>query len=120
MNQSKIDELKERLLEEKMETERELSTFAEKDKKVDGNWDSKFPQFGDTTSEQDENEDEVEEYLVELPLERVLEAKIKDINEALKKIERGVYGRCSECGDDIPLERLTVNPEAKTCIEHAE
>ncbi|MBI3671468.1 TraR/DksA C4-type zinc finger protein [Candidatus Azambacteria bacterium] len=120
MEKELLNELKEKLLEEKERLEDELSAFSSEDPNTKERWAAKFPQFGDTTSEQDENEDEVEEYLTELPLEKNLETRLNDINEALKKIEKGAYGRCGECGEEIAVERLKVNPEAKTCIEHAE
>lgn len=45
--------------------------------------------------------------------ERKLLAKI---DEALAKIERGVYGICEVCGADIGVERLKVRPVATMCI----
>lgn len=40
-----------------------------------------------------------------------------DIEEALKKVENGTYGKCEKCGKDISLERLKVLPFAKLCIK---
>ena len=40
------------------------------------------------------------------------------INHALKKMENGTYGFCEECHQEIPIERLSVVPYAKYCIEH--
>lgn len=37
---------------------------------------------------------------------------------ALKAIENGTYGKCEECGKEIPLERLEALPTARYCIEH--
>jgi DnaK suppressor protein len=48
-------------------------------------------------------------------------AVIRDINElraietARKRMENGVYGECSECGFDIPYERLQALPTAERC-----
>ena len=42
---------------------------------------------------------------------------------ALQRIADGTYGRCIECGDEIPHERLVVNPTAERCFlcqEHFE
>lgn len=120
MEQQQIEQLKNKLLEEKNRIEKELSDFAKKDDAhIKGNWTTKFPQFGTHTSEQDENEDEVEEYVAELPIEHDLELRLRDINSALEKIEKGEYGKCESGGEDIPFERLQANPEAKTCIDHA-
>jgi DnaK suppressor protein len=48
-------------------------------------------------------------------------AVIRDINElraiqtARKRMENGVYGECSECGFEIPYERLLALPTAERC-----
>jgi RNA polymerase-binding transcription factor DksA len=113
-------ELKEKLLAEKERLEKELSEFATKDPKVKGDWDAKFPNYGDMNSNQDENSDEVEEYAADVALEHTLELRLKDIDDALEKMEKGTYGKCEKCGGEIPPERLKANPEARTCLEHAD
>lgn len=45
---------------------------------------------------------------------------ISKINEALKRIEDGVYGYCEETGDPIGIERLEVRPVATLSIEAQE
>lgn len=39
------------------------------------------------------------------------------IDEALRRIEEGTYGKCHTCGKQIQLQRLTVVPHARLCIE---
>ena len=39
------------------------------------------------------------------------------IDEALKRIEDGTYGSCSQCGKAIPKSRLKAIPQADLCIE---
>lgn len=39
------------------------------------------------------------------------------IDEALEKIERGSYGICADCGEEISLPRLHAVPAARYCIE---
>ncbi len=46
-----------------------------------------------------------------------LEAKLADVEHALKVIEAGQYGICERCGAEIPQERLEVKPEATLCIK---
>ncbi|HHW36565.1 MAG TPA: yteA family sporulation protein [Bacillales bacterium] len=46
------------------------------------------------------------------------EKELKDINHALANIEEGMYGKCEECGKDIPVDRLKALPAATHCIEH--
>ncbi len=45
--------------------------------------------------------------------------KLKQIDEALAKIEHGTYGICEECGEEIPVARLKILPFAKLCIDCA-
>ena len=42
------------------------------------------------------------------------------IDAALKRIEAGTYGICSECGEEIPAARLKALPYVTTCINCAE
>ena len=39
------------------------------------------------------------------------------INEALKRLEQGEYGKCQECGERIPDGRLKVRPYAIFCVK---
>jgi DnaK suppressor protein len=43
--------------------------------------------------------------------------KLKQVDEALEKINRGDYGVCSTCSQPIPEARLDVMPFAKFCVE---
>jgi DnaK suppressor protein len=38
------------------------------------------------------------------------------IDEAVKRIDAGAYGRCEECGDEIGIERLKARPVTTLCI----
>ena len=42
--------------------------------------------------------------------------ELKEIEDALKKIESGEYGICEMCGEKIKPLRLKVKPYAKYCI----
>ncbi|WP_434097454.1 TraR/DksA family transcriptional regulator [Streptomyces massasporeus] len=44
---------------------------------------------------------------------------LNDLDHALERLERGDYGRCEQCGEPIPTERLEVRPAAKTCVHCA-
>ena len=110
--------IKQKLLENKISLEKELSGFADKDKNVKDDWDSNYPQFsrnGSGSQALEEAADEVEEYSTRLPIEFSLETRLRDINLALDKIKRRTYGRCEKCKKQIPQTRLAVYPEARTC-----
>ena len=122
MSQNSFDELKEKLLTEKNNLETELKSFATPDKKLKGDWDTKFPTFGDGESGNegegslDSEADEVEQYESQIAIEHSLETKLKKVNEALDKIASGKYGLCENCRQAIDPERLKVVPEAKLCM----
>ena len=45
---------------------------------------------------------------------------LKQVNEALEKIEAGTYGVCAKCNEMIPYDRLRAIPYTAFCIEHTE
>jgi len=116
MKKELIEELKNKITEEKKLLEKELGKFAKKDTKLSGDWDTKFPHFNGGGS-MEEEADEVEEYETLLQIEHKLETKIQDINLALDKIEKGKYGICENCGKEIDEKRLIIMPEARFCLE---
>jgi DnaK suppressor protein len=97
----------------------ELERFASEDPKVSGDWDTKFPVHdgGTGSSALEDATDEVEEYATRLPIEFSLETRLKDVNLALKKIEKGEYGICENCKKRIPQKRLQASPAARRCIK---
>ena len=42
--------------------------------------------------------------------------KLKEVDEALDRIENGTFGTCEECGEAIGLRRLEAKPVAKFCV----
>ena len=46
--------------------------------------------------------------------------KLKAIDGALHRIEKGIYGHCEECDESIGKKRLLNQPWTTLCIEHAE
>lgn len=41
----------------------------------------------------------------------------KDIADAFRKLQNNTYGLCEECGNEISIKRLEVNPLARYCID---
>ena len=103
-----------KLKTEKNNLEKQLKSFAQEDKKPDGDdWTTKYPKYdGDIESEADE----VQEYEKLLSVEYSLEKRLVDINAALEKIKKGGYGKCEKCGKKIDPKRLDACPEARVCI----
>ncbi len=47
------------------------------------------------------------------------ELEIKEIQDALDRIEQGTFGRCEACGGGIGRERLEALPQSRYCIRCA-
>src|SRR5881397_2678486 len=47
----------------------------------------------------------------------VLLAQQERVREALARLDAGTYGRCVECGNALPDERLEARPEAERCVD---
>jgi RNA polymerase-binding protein DksA len=41
---------------------------------------------------------------------------LEEIDEALERLDKGEYGRCESCGQEIPKARLEAIPYAKYCL----
>jgi RNA polymerase-binding protein DksA len=50
-------------------------------------------------------------------LEENSEHVLSEIEAALKRIDDGSYGQCTNCGRQIPEERLEARPYATLCID---
>jgi DnaK suppressor protein len=44
---------------------------------------------------------------------------LTEVNAALERIERGTFGRCENCGQEIPNKRLDALPHARYCVHCA-
>lgn len=50
---------------------------------------------------------------------RELEAMLRDVERALRKLEEGTFGICDRCGKLIPEERLDARPWSDLCVDCA-
>ncbi|SFJ63006.1 TraR/DksA C4-type zinc finger protein [Thermoflavimicrobium dichotomicum] len=55
----------------------------------------------------------------DLALSHADERHIREIEEALKRMENGTYGYCLGCHQEIPFERLEAIPTTAYCKEHS-
>lgn len=117
MNKETQEQLQKSLTQRKESLEKELSLFANKDTKPEGDWDTRYPQNTQTNLE--DAAGEVEEYSTNLPIEYSLETQLVKINKALQKIATGSFGTCEDCKKEISPERLEANPEAEYCKDCA-
>lgn len=97
----------------KKELEKSLEDVAQKSSRIKNSYEAKFPEYG--TSEE-EGADEVATFTDRVSLEENLETNLQEVEQALKKIQRGKYGVCEECGQEIDEQRLKVMPTARWCL----
>ena len=112
LDSSTLAELKDKLLAEKSRLEEALSKFASKTD-APGEYETKIEDIG---TDPDENATEVEGYVDNLAVERNLEQELRDVLDALDKMEQGTYGVCEKTGQDIPIARLRAYPAARTVV----
>jgi DnaK suppressor protein len=67
--------------------------------------------------EPDEGDAEIFEREKNAALIAVLEHKLRDIDAALRSIEKGRYGICERCDQPIEVARLEVKPDATLCLK---
>jgi RNA polymerase-binding protein DksA len=53
---------------------------------------------------------------VDIALATGEETRLRDIDEALERIEERTFGKCCKCGREISEARLQSVPDAKYCI----
>lgn len=56
---------------------------------------------------------------LDVTTEAMFAAKLRDVEDALARLEHGSYGTCQVCGKSIPSERLELVPETPYCVEDA-
>jgi DnaK suppressor protein len=76
------------------------------DGKVDIHLDEGFADAAQTTSERARV----------ISLAEGLQQRLENIQGALARIEKGTYGLCERCGNEIPPERLEAIPAAQLCM----
>ncbi len=114
LNPESVEQIKKDLLKRKSQLEEDLADISQREEDNPDEYKVKFPEFGDKP---DENAQEISEYTTNLATEQVLEKKLRDINNALNRIEKGTYGTCKYCGRTIKEKRLLARPTASACIE---
>jgi DnaK suppressor protein len=78
---------------------------------------------GDSQAELDNGTEDYVDYAVNsyareflLSLTELDRKHLLFVEEALNRIDRGEYGYCQQCGEDINLKRLEVQPWARHCV----
>jgi len=77
--------------------------------------DDEYTQSNDSIDELDQATELIER-MTGFALSSNLRSNMKLVDEALKRIDAGKYGRCENCDKEISLKRLSVLPFTKYCI----
>lgn len=108
--------LRERLENELGETENTLATIRERlligQQDSSGELSLRDQHPADAATETESRE-------LDLTQQRMLEARLSRIHDALERMDRGSYGRCVVCGAAIPAERLEALPDTPYCVADA-
>jgi DnaK suppressor protein len=102
MNATKLSELKTHLEQERISLERQLSEQGLGEVDVDEG----FADSAQATAERSQL----------IAVEEQHESLHKEIVDAIARIEDGTYGRCQNCGAEIPDERLEAVPTTTLCV----
>jgi RNA polymerase-binding transcription factor len=105
-----VDTLRERLQRRRDELRAELATVDEEREQLP----SRTPQQ-EVEDSGEEGEQRSRETVRDAERERDF-VELRDIAAALERIAVGGYGQCVDCGGDIPLARLHVQPSAARCV----
>ena len=75
------------------------------------------PELADYDQHQADEGTETHEQELDETTEMMLAAEAENVELALRRLAEGEYGRCIDCGKEIPRERLEAIPESVRCIE---
>jgi len=83
-----------------------------------GEWEA-TPEVLDTPeSDQNDMADRFEDFEARSSMIKTLEPRLNNILKALKGLNRESFGKCEVCKKNIEMDRLEINPAARTCKEH--
>ena len=105
-----IEEMKQRLLEEKKQLSKGLDNLAHKE---NGDFQANFPEYG---RNEEENVTEMADYAALNATTEAAETRLKEVDDALRSIAEGTYG-VTKNGEMIPEDRLRANPAANTLAQ---
>lgn len=114
--EQKLAELKDKLLVEKARLEESLSSITRTNPDNPDDWTVKNNDADTDVSDKNDQGDALEDLEENIGIAQPLESQLKDVEEALGRIEAGTYGHDENSGEPIPLERLEANPAARTNI----
>jgi RNA polymerase-binding transcription factor DksA len=91
-----------------------MSTIGQMTQQIDGDW----VVHTEHTDEHEANllANKMDEIETNEGVLGTLEERLKEVVDALDRLENNTFGVCQKCGKQIEVERLEANSAAKTCI----
>lgn len=114
MNETDLKKFNDLLLAEKEKLEGELSSIGRKNPDNPDDWEAVPSDAQNDSADLNDFADNIEDYETNAAILKQLETQLKDVNDALAKIEAGNYGICEVSGEEIEIGRLEANPAART------
>lgn len=106
LNSEFLEKITNLLLVNEARLSKELSKIKSKDSAA-------FPEYGD---KEDENAQEVAQFISDIPIEENIEKMHRDVKQALDRIKKGTYGVCKYCDKLIDEKRLLARPTSSACV----
>lgn len=105
-----LEEIHKLLKEEVIRLEKELANFSHRDPAKAEN------EMSDAGADEGESAERIAQLGDDLSLEEELTKALKDVEGALKAIEKGEYGVCKYCKQSIDEARLRIRPTSTSCV----
>lgn len=115
MNKDELKKLRQDLIVEAENIEKQLNEFTTENPIVKGDRRSHI-HATDPSDTSDEKAHSVTDFDEERAVEQNLELRLREIKETIKKIDADEYGVCEKCSSPIDVRRLKVVPVAKFCV----
>ncbi len=109
-----LSEIREQLNAAKTRLEQELAKLGKRSVQDGADFKTTWEDYGE---KEEENAAEVAAYSDSLGLEATFEPELREVIEALTRLDEGTYGLCKMCGTEINKPRLQARPMATLCIE---
>ncbi len=117
MNKKDLEHYEKRLQKEKITLEAELKSLGHKNATVAGGWEAEPSKLDVDNADENELADKIEDFEENTAILEQLETQLQEVAAGLERIEKGTFGICEKCGQQIEKDRLDANTSAKTCIK---
>jgi len=85
-----------------------------------GEWEATPEEMTYRETDQNDMADRFEDFESRSSMIKVLEARLINILQALKDLNKASFSICEVCKKEIEVARINANPAAKTCKKHLE